>query len=459
MPSALRSSVLAFLVACSVGAAGCTAETTEEDPDVVDVAEAAVTAVSFDVPWISQKPELPRGCEVTSLAMMLRHAGVNVDKMTLADEVKKVPYATGALRGDPFEGFVGNMYTFAEPGYGVYHGPIKALADDYLPGRVLDLTGSSFDDVLQQHVAKKRPVWIVTNARFEPLDATRFETWQTKAGPVTMTWHEHSVVIVGFDAKTIIINDPLDPNGKNKKLPRTPFRLAWEQMGKQAITYVPASMSAPALPKTNAPACAGKTIPSIPTSRPAGQLAPYVLDASHGIGLAELRPGDALNRNVAGAPSKSVAFFAGWADALRTTACVVPANGGTTATALAYGPAALREVTPIRFENSPGGYRSAPMGAACSVQADGRLYCTNRGGAVMRATPNLAAATVNHLRTTYSWFECWGTGDRHAGGNTTWYRTIGDDNPSRGWVAGVDLRTPDAFDADPAAHGLRRCAP
>lgn len=44
----------------------------------------------LDVPLIAQNPELPRGCEVTSLAMLLNYAGIKVDKMKLAKEVKKI---------------------------------------------------------------------------------------------------------------------------------------------------------------------------------------------------------------------------------------------------------------------------------------------------------------------------------------------------------------------------------
>ena len=45
--------------------------------------------VHLDIPAISQNPELPRGCEVTSLVMLLNSAGVNVNKMVLAEKVKK----------------------------------------------------------------------------------------------------------------------------------------------------------------------------------------------------------------------------------------------------------------------------------------------------------------------------------------------------------------------------------
>ena len=41
-----------------------------------------------NVPLIQQLRD--RGCEVTSLAMMLQYAGVSVDKMTLANEIKKL---------------------------------------------------------------------------------------------------------------------------------------------------------------------------------------------------------------------------------------------------------------------------------------------------------------------------------------------------------------------------------
>lgn len=84
-----------------------------------------------NVPFIQQLPELDRGCEVTSLAMMLQYAGITVDKMKLANEIKKVDFMNDGVRGNPNEGFVGNIYTFSESGYGVYHGPLFQLAKKY----------------------------------------------------------------------------------------------------------------------------------------------------------------------------------------------------------------------------------------------------------------------------------------------------------------------------------------
>ncbi|GAE28321.1 hypothetical protein JCM9140_4538 [Halalkalibacter wakoensis JCM 9140] len=198
-------------------------------------------SILLDAPLISQLPELPRGCEVTSLAMFLNYAGVNVNKMVLADEVKKdsTPYqkkGDQVFFGNPYDGFVGDMYNINNPGYGVYHGPIKELAEFYLPNRVIDITGTDFQHILY-HVSNGNPVWIISNVTFSKLPENLFETWDTPSGSVKITYKEHSVLVTGFDDDYVYFNDPL-ANVKNRKIPQRDFVEAWEQMGKQAITFV-----------------------------------------------------------------------------------------------------------------------------------------------------------------------------------------------------------------------------
>lgn len=196
--------------------------------------------VLIDAPAINQFPELPRGCEVTSLAMLLQHAGVNVDKNTLAKEIRKdsTPYkvADGKIYfGNPHDGFVGDMYSFDNPGLGVYHEPIKDLAEKYLPGQIKDLTGSSFQE-LRIHLSDDRPVWVVTNTAYKKLPQESFQTWNTPSGKVDITYKEHAVLLTGYDDDYIYFNDPLTGE-KNKKALLKDFEEAWEQMGSQAITY------------------------------------------------------------------------------------------------------------------------------------------------------------------------------------------------------------------------------
>lgn len=198
--------------------------------------------VLLDAPLIWQMPELPRGCEVTSLAMLLQYKSIQVDKLTLAREVKKNPaeyqLQNGKIYfGDPNEGFVGNMYTYTQPGLGVYHKPIAELAEKYLPGKIADLSGADFEE-LKIHLSDDRPVWVITNTEYKKLEDSFFQTWYTPNGPVKITTKEHSVLITGYDKNSIYFNDPLTGE-KNKKAPIKDFVEAWVQMGRQAITYLP----------------------------------------------------------------------------------------------------------------------------------------------------------------------------------------------------------------------------
>ncbi|AST07852.1 peptidase C39 [Anoxybacillus flavithermus] len=202
--------------------------------------QVSVKSVLIDAPILSQLPELPRGCEVTSLAMLLNHAGINVDKMTLAKQIKKNPtpyriHNGKVFYGHPNEGFVGDMYTIKKPGYGVYHKPIKELAEIYLPNQIVDLTGQSFEEIYK-YLSEGTPVWVITNTTFRILPPSEFIEWQTPQGPIKITYREHSVLITGYDEKYIYFNDPLTGT-KNKKAPKSEFIQAWIQMGKQAITY------------------------------------------------------------------------------------------------------------------------------------------------------------------------------------------------------------------------------
>ena len=115
-------------------------------------------------------------------------------------------------------------------------------------------------------------------------------------------------------------------------------------------------------------------------------------------------------------------------------------------------------IAPAGVGGSGGGVPPAPPASSCGVGGDGKLTCGNIPDAPIYGADNLASGVVNHLRSTVSWFDCWASGERHAGGNTTWYHTLGDDNGNWGYVPAVEMSTESAFDANPSAHGLRECA-
>ena len=98
-------------------------------------------------------------------------------------------------------------------------------------------------------------------------------------------------------------------------------------------------------------------------------------------------------------------------------------------------------------------------GGGCSVGDDKKLLCGNKAGTPMYAAPSFSSEVVNHMRSSHSWFDCWVRGERHPGGNDTWYASVGDDNASRGFIPAAELETTNDFDADPSKHGLPACPP
>ncbi|MPM19296.1 hypothetical protein SDC9_65717 [bioreactor metagenome] len=190
-------------------------------------------AVRLDVPLLNQldPPALLLGCEVTSLAMILQYNGITVTKNELADKLPVVPiYYENGLQGNPNEGFVGDV-TGSDYGFCVYHGPIAALASEYIPSaRVEDISGQYFDSVIAA-LDRGYPVWVVTTTTFLPDD--ELEVWQTPTGPVNISYIMHSVVVVGYSAESLYINNPYGQ--KDQEIDRQNFILAWEQMGKQAV--------------------------------------------------------------------------------------------------------------------------------------------------------------------------------------------------------------------------------
>ncbi|MCI1882612.1 MAG: C39 family peptidase [Sporolactobacillus sp.] len=195
------------------------------------------TSVRLSAPFVSQKPELPNGCEVSALTMLLRSAGVSANKMTLAAQVAKVPFSSGGYHGNPNDGFVGNMYhgTRANPGYGVYHGPIAALARKYLGNRVVDLTGSSWQSVERQ-LEKGRPVWVITSINFVPVPDSAWRTWHTRTGDLKISFQEHAVLLTGYDQKNVYFHNPLESRG-GSNTGKALFVAAWKQFGSQAVSY------------------------------------------------------------------------------------------------------------------------------------------------------------------------------------------------------------------------------
>lgn len=204
-----------------------------------DKQAAPKESVMLDVGLIRQNPELKYGCEVTSLAMMLKFAGVKTNKMELYEQIKKDPdpivkSKTGDILhwGNPAEGFVGDM-TGKEPGYAAFDQPMIDLINKKLPGRAVNLTNKPFEHVLA-HMSRGLPVVVWTTGDYRLPD--RWEGWHHKNEHIKTPLDLHVVVLVGYDSNHVYLNDPLSGK-KQAKVGKEQFISSWKALQSRAVSY------------------------------------------------------------------------------------------------------------------------------------------------------------------------------------------------------------------------------
>lgn len=230
----LKPSLLIILLSFTIGFAGC-----KKVSYLNDKGQDSRSSIVIEVPIIAQKPELDNGCEVTSLAMLLDYAGVNVSKMTLAEEIKKdetlpIYDEEGKILewGNPSKGFVGDI-TGENIGFGVYTEPMMKLMNEYLPGRAIDLSHEPFERLLRS-IDERKPVIVWVTSEFKVPE--EYIEWESEGQTIRVTFDEHAVLLVGYDEQFCYVNNPYNSE-KNQKVEREVFIEVWESMGSMAISY------------------------------------------------------------------------------------------------------------------------------------------------------------------------------------------------------------------------------
>ena len=188
----------------------------------------------IDVPALMQEPELPAGCEITSLTCLLNYYGFNVDKEVMVDT-----YLDYVLEN-------GTNYTFfvmyiGDPranGYGCYSPVIVKAASEFLDDQnshleAVNISGSSKNDILLI-VASGRPVviWNTLNTS----DVYEKRVWTTPDGEeVYWCSLEHCMLLTGYDLNenTVTVCDPLKGV---VTYDLTQFFNVYEDMYRQAMT-------------------------------------------------------------------------------------------------------------------------------------------------------------------------------------------------------------------------------
>ncbi len=186
------------------------------EPTVVPETPVPTRAISSDVfvlpvQNICQYPELPTGCEMTSLAIVLNYMGIEADKCDLADNyLTKGVNESDNLRANPKKAFPGDPRL--ESGYGCDIPVIKEAANKYIDaigknGKIvpLDYTEEQLSLIdLKDFIKIGYPVIVLTNMGNE--QTRKIYRWQDPDGE-TVFWSNmmHCMVLIGFDRKNKLL--------------------------------------------------------------------------------------------------------------------------------------------------------------------------------------------------------------------------------------------------------------
>ena len=187
-------------------------------------------SASLDVDVIKQYPELPNGCEVTSLAMALNYYGYKISKMELKNGY--LPIGTENIYeyniGDPAD---------RTGSYGCYSPVIKRTADAYFADKGIDRTATDLThcniEELYRQVSEGNPV-IVWATQYMETRPYNIKSWEIDG--LTFNWKAplHCMLLTGYDleAGTVTLTDPIyGVVTHDMEL----FETRWHQMGEQAV--------------------------------------------------------------------------------------------------------------------------------------------------------------------------------------------------------------------------------
>lgn len=175
----------------------------------------AIDEVYIDVPTVMQKPELPNGCEITSLTAVLNYKGYDVEKTKMADEyLPKVAFyeKDGKLYGaNPYVAYAGNPRE--KSGFFSYAPPIVEAANLYLDSvqgkeKPVDISGSTREEIME-YLNQGIPVviWVTLDLSKPKLNYSWYliDTGEKKDMPINL----HCVVLNGYVGENVHVMNPL----------------------------------------------------------------------------------------------------------------------------------------------------------------------------------------------------------------------------------------------------------
>lgn len=186
-----------------------------------------------DFNTVLQEPELPTGCEITSLAEVLNYHGFNIDKEELCDNFMPVDY-NGAVTMN--QAYIGDPRS--TNGFGCYSPVIVKSAYEYFesidsPCYAVDLSGTDFRDLFYQ-ICQGRPVIVWATMYLTESDFFDY-LWTSENGEdMSFNYYQHCMAIYGYDLNEGIVYAG-DPLVGNTTYSIDSFERIYDIMHKQAV--------------------------------------------------------------------------------------------------------------------------------------------------------------------------------------------------------------------------------
>lgn len=217
--------------ATETSAAYTTANTTISEP-VTETPKREVFAHTIKMGCIYQEPELPTGCEITSLAIVLNYLGYDISKTELAQNYLEKDYS-GKAGFD--QAFIGDPSWDA--GYGCFAPVIVKAAQQFLNEHDMlytawDISGTEFKE-LYEYIDKDIPVIIWCS--MDLIDVYKnFSHYDANGREIYWYDNEHCMVLCGYDKdeNTVTAADPLSGIIKYNA---DRFEYIYDQLEKQTV--------------------------------------------------------------------------------------------------------------------------------------------------------------------------------------------------------------------------------
>lgn len=191
------------------------------------------------VPIVLQNPELPNGCEITSLTAMLNYFGIATDKMTMKRDYlprQDTEIRNGVRYGpNPELAYAGNPASLTD-GFYVFANPIMEAANTVLTEnssnlRASNITGASKKDILEL-VKKGFPVLAWVTIDWQTPRTNSFWIVEETGEKHPIYSNLHAVVLTASNKNSVTIMNPLYGD---ETIDINTFFSSYEALGSHAV--------------------------------------------------------------------------------------------------------------------------------------------------------------------------------------------------------------------------------